>query len=463
MLQILTLDGWGQIGRDIITLQDFLSSLWLVIFIFVLFFFFWNILIGILLDIFIQFREDKEHFHNKNNQIPFDPEQEMFNDASISNASHLGHMKLQHQRSIKMHQAEIESMSQSHLQSPLYNQLHQKVDSYQGQFQKQEEKTVSENNFSLESLLFGKLYQIIFLFLWFMSQIIVYNMNNIQLIQQNKYINIQIIFSSVYTLHTIAYIVYKLKHKIKFQLLTLHIISGPMSLFLDVFELLYTQKLYGFQLILQSLKILTIPGINNIVLSAKFVLPILLPPLTAIMGFICIIGIWGAYYLNKVGDHFGFYWQDFRTSFYTFVQVLTLDDWCAKLLKMLNKEGYIFEPLFFIAFIFMSNYFFLNIIISFSSQCFSLTETEEQLALKPDFYEREKQSQEENSFTYKQKFEEFKKDFHHIQTMLNTEEQLVEYKQKKMSSYLSTQQIPVKIVYQGQEVYLQLKDLHLTP
>lgn len=40
----------------------------------------------------------------------------------------------------------------------------------------------------------------------------------------------------------------------------------------------------------------------------------------------------------------------------------------------------------FIIFIFLGNFFFLNIMIAFSSQCFSIEEEER---IKTDFYEKE--------------------------------------------------------------------------
>lgn len=51
MLQIMTLDGWGEIGRDILRKQNMLSASFLILFVFIMAYFFWNILIGFILEI----------------------------------------------------------------------------------------------------------------------------------------------------------------------------------------------------------------------------------------------------------------------------------------------------------------------------------------------------------------------------------------------------------------------------
>lgn len=64
-----------------------------------------------------------------------------------------------------------------------------------------------------------------------------------------------------------------------------------------------------------------------------------MPPFTAILGLIFMIGLWGYYSLAAYGDELGLYWENYETSVYTFIQVLTLDDWCARLLIILRKVG----------------------------------------------------------------------------------------------------------------------------
>lgn len=51
MLQIMTLDGWGEIGREIMRKEDMLYASFLIVFVFIMAYFFWNILIGTMMDI----------------------------------------------------------------------------------------------------------------------------------------------------------------------------------------------------------------------------------------------------------------------------------------------------------------------------------------------------------------------------------------------------------------------------
>lgn len=132
---------------------------------------------------------------------------------------------------------------------------------------------------------------------------------------------------------------------------------------------------------------MTIPSIKLIITSSLNILPILMPPFTAILGLIFMMGLWGFHSLQSYGDELGLYWENYETSVYTFIQVLTLDDWAARLLDILHKKGDIYEPDLFVAFIFIANFFFLNIMIAFSSQCFSIEEDQQ---LQGDFYEIDK-------------------------------------------------------------------------
>lgn len=143
MLQVMTLDGWGQIGRDILQRQNFMSSMWLVLFIFILFFFFWNILIGVILDIFIQFREEKTHFNDE------DIHKDSFLICFQHGHSHIGHMENQLSRAIS-------------------HELHH--DCGIKDKQKMNKHYQKKGNFSVESLLEGNLYEFLFVFLWLLSQ-----------------------------------------------------------------------------------------------------------------------------------------------------------------------------------------------------------------------------------------------------------------------------------------------------
>lgn len=47
----MTLDGWGEIGREILHKWNMITALFLCLFIFIMSYFFWNILIGFILEI----------------------------------------------------------------------------------------------------------------------------------------------------------------------------------------------------------------------------------------------------------------------------------------------------------------------------------------------------------------------------------------------------------------------------
>lgn len=73
--------------------------------------------------------------------------------------------------------------------------------------------------------------------------------------------------------------------------------------------------------------------------------------------------------------------------------MLTLDDWCAKVIKVLLREKHTETPIIFVAFIFIANYFFLNIMVAFSCENFKIINNERYLELKKnpelDFFEGE--------------------------------------------------------------------------
>lgn len=48
----MTMDGWGDIGRQVLRNQNMLSAFYIVLFIFIMNYLFWNILVGIILDLF---------------------------------------------------------------------------------------------------------------------------------------------------------------------------------------------------------------------------------------------------------------------------------------------------------------------------------------------------------------------------------------------------------------------------
>jgi hypothetical protein len=54
-----------------------------------------------------------------------------------------------------------------------------------------------------------------------------------------------------------------------------------------------------------------------------------------------------------------------------------LDDWCAKIIKSLLDENKYWTPIIFVGFIFVANYFFLNIMIAFSCETFNEVTTED--------------------------------------------------------------------------------------
>ena len=64
------------------------------------------------------------------------------------------------------------------------------------------------------------------------------------------------------------------------------------------------------------------------------ILSILITPFLGIMVIILMLSMWSISTLSSIED----FWVDVDHAIYTFIQILTLDDWCARLLKVLLEN-----------------------------------------------------------------------------------------------------------------------------
>lgn len=125
----------------------------------------------------------------------------------------------------------------------------------------------------------------------------------------------------------------------------------------------------GLGAIFKLLKAFTVT--RDTVMGAVMIFPTLLPAFLGIISIIYMLSLWSLVYLKNVES----FWSDFNTSIYTFVQILTLDDWAARIVKDLLKNEKYIAPFLIVGFIFVANYFFLNMMVAFSCEVFKKVTT----------------------------------------------------------------------------------------
>lgn len=178
-------------------------------------------------------------------------------------------------------------------------------------------------------------------------------------------------------------------------MIAFHLISGPVALVFDLISLSSTGTI-GFGAICKLVKAFVIT--REMIMGAVVIFPVLLPAFLGIVSIIFLLAMWAMSILSGVEN----FWTDFNTSIYTFVQILTLDDWAAKIIKVLLSKDRFLAPIVIVAFIFVANYFFLNMMVAFSSEVFQKLTTKEYVDRnqnkKLGFYEA---AEETNSHVYK--------------------------------------------------------------
>ncbi len=113
-------------------------------------------------------------------------------------------------------------------------------------------------------------------------------------------------------------------------MMAFHVISGPVALVFDLVSLSSSGTI-GFGAICKLIKVFVIS--REMIMGAVLIFPVLLPAFLGIISIIFLLALWAQSILKNVED----FWLDFNTSVYTFVQILTLDDWAAKIIKDLLK------------------------------------------------------------------------------------------------------------------------------
>ncbi|CAD8175166.1 unnamed protein product [Paramecium octaurelia] len=179
---------------------------------------------------------------------------------------------------------------------------------------------------------------------------------------------IELIDDGLYTIHFIILIlkkgpIYDLERKNKIMML-LHFIAGPLSL---IYSLIFLE----IGCLLNLLKIATTPSVKGIFVGTIDMLPFLMPQFTQLFGIIMFIAsILTSNYSSYTGLKQQKYFSSFWGSFYTLVQIMTLDDWGNIVEPMYSKHGYILPYIIIPIYIFLSNFIILNTLIALSCEYF---------------------------------------------------------------------------------------------
>jgi hypothetical protein len=94
-----------------------------------------------------------------------------------------------------------------------------------------------------------------------------------------------------------------------------HIISGPLSLFFDIYDLII-YKCISIGGILKLIKILTV--VRDIIMGAIFVFPILIPVFLGIISSIFVVSIWALICFKDKIESIKI-WEDFNRSVFSFI------------------------------------------------------------------------------------------------------------------------------------------------
>ncbi|CAD8091526.1 unnamed protein product [Paramecium sonneborni] len=179
---------------------------------------------------------------------------------------------------------------------------------------------------------------------------------------------IELIDDGLYTIHFIILIIkkgpiYDLERENKIVML-LHFIAGPLSLIFSLFFL-------EIGCLLNLLKIATTPSIKGIFVGTIDMLPLLMPQFTELFGILMFIAsILTSNYFAYTGLKQQEYFSSFWGSFYTLIQIMTLDDWGNIVEPMYSKHGFILPYIIIPAYIFLSNFIILNTLIALSCEYF---------------------------------------------------------------------------------------------
>jgi hypothetical protein len=103
-----------------------------------------------------------------------------------------------------------------------------------------------------------------------------------------------------------------------------------------------------------------------IFLGTFAIFPQLKSIIMCMFSLILIFSLWTS---EQLSTNFG-YFTDIQFAAYSFIQILTLDDWCAKMSRNYLKIGMNGVPFIFVLFILIANFFFLNVLIAIASQNF---------------------------------------------------------------------------------------------
>ncbi len=145
---------------------------------------------------------------------------------------------------------------------------------------------------------------------------------------------LEFLIGSIYTIHTAILILWRDSvFPSQKRVLFLHLLSGPLAIIADATQLFLIDSI-SIGPFLQTFKIFTIKPVKRIIFGASKVLKVLFPPFIAIVALLYIWALFSFQHLN-----WSIYWSSVNGSLYSWVQVLTLDDWSARLLPLLTRAG----------------------------------------------------------------------------------------------------------------------------
>ncbi|CAD8154667.1 unnamed protein product [Paramecium octaurelia] len=179
---------------------------------------------------------------------------------------------------------------------------------------------------------------------------------------------IELIDDGIYTIHFIILMfkkgpIYDLERKNK-TMMFLHFVAGPLSLICSFIFL-------EIGCLLNLLKIATTPSVKGIFVGTIAMVPLLMPQFAELFGIIMFIAsILTSNYYAYTGLKQQEYFSSFWGSFYTLVQIMTLDDWGNIVEPMYSKHGFILPYVVIPAYIFLSNFIILNTLIALSCEYF---------------------------------------------------------------------------------------------
>ncbi|CAD8198274.1 unnamed protein product [Paramecium pentaurelia] len=223
-------------------------------------------------------------------------------------------------------------------------------------------KKLSDNT-HICNLMLGQFYQQIVMVFSIVS--VIFNIYNNFMIVDNMGKLFDALDDILYSIHFI-FLLFLDKPRIqyersKWERMLLHFIAGPLALFLS----------HDLACLCNLCKLATTPIVRGIFSGTISIFPILFPIITVLLAIILLMAVYTSrFYSSFIGFKGETYYTTLQQAFYTFVQLLTLDDWDANVLPVFESQQIIMPYILFPCFIIISNVILLNILIACSCKYF---------------------------------------------------------------------------------------------